>query len=83
MTTSRMLGISTRDWFKDSDTPRWSSKRHVLAEYVTHYNHSQPHQAVDLSPPRPPATVIDLNEQRRIRRKPILSRLINEYEHAA
>jgi len=57
--------------------------RHVLAEYVKHYNESRPHRALNLSPPRPPATVIDLDEQRRIRRKPILGGLINEYEHAA
>jgi transposase InsO family protein len=57
--------------------------RHVLAEYVTHYNESRPHRALNLSPPRPPATVIDLDEQRRIRRRPILGGLINEYERAA
>jgi putative transposase len=54
--------------------------RHVLAEHVTHHNHNRPHRSLDLSPPRPPATVIDLDEQRRIRRKPILGGLINEYE---
>ena len=57
--------------------------RHVLAEYVKHYNHSRPHRALSLSPPRPPATVIDLGEQRRVRRKPILGGLTNEYERAA
>jgi transposase InsO family protein len=57
--------------------------RHVLAEYVKHYNESRPHRALNLSPPHPPATVIDLAEQRRIRRKPILGGLINEYERAA
>jgi putative transposase len=57
--------------------------RHVLAEYVRHYNERRPHRALDLSPPRPPATVIDLAEQRRIRRRPILGGLINEYERAA
>ncbi|WP_426504431.1 integrase core domain-containing protein [Dactylosporangium sp. McL0621] len=36
--------------------------RHVLAEYVRHYNESRPHRALNLTPPRPPATVIDLNE---------------------
>jgi transposase InsO family protein len=56
---------------------------HVLAEYVRLYNESRPHRALNLSPPRPPATVIDLDEQRRIRRKPILNGLINEYERAA
>ena len=57
--------------------------RHVLTEYVKHYNHSRPHRTLDLSPPHPPATVVDLDEQRRIRRKPILGGLINEYERAA
>jgi transposase InsO family protein len=57
--------------------------RHVLTEYVQHYNHRRPHRALDLSPPRPPATVVDLDEQRRIRRRPILGGLINEYERAA
>lgn len=27
--------------------------RHVLAEYVEHYNHSRPHRALSLLPPRP------------------------------
>jgi putative transposase len=40
--------------------------RHVLAEYVRHYNESRPHRALSLSPPRLPATVIDLAEHRRI-----------------
>ncbi|WUF76340.1 integrase core domain-containing protein [Micromonospora zamorensis] len=57
--------------------------RHVLAEYVKHYNHRRPHRVLDLSPPRPPAAVIDLDQQRRIRRRPILGGLINEYERAA
>jgi transposase InsO family protein len=43
--------------------------RHVLAEYVQHYNQGRPHRALNLSAPRPPATVIDLVEQRRIRPK--------------
>jgi hypothetical protein len=39
---------------------------------------------VNLSlPPRPSATIIDPDVQRRIRRKPILGGLINEYELAA
>jgi hypothetical protein len=57
--------------------------RRVLAEYVRHYNESRPHRALDLSPPRPPTAVVDLDEQRRIRRRPILNGLINEYERAA
>jgi len=57
--------------------------RHVLAQYIKHYNESRPHRALNLSPPLPPATVVDLAEQRRIRRKPILGGLINENERAA
>ena len=56
--------------------------RHVLTEYVKHYNECRPHRALDLSPPNPPPPVIDA-EQRRIRRRPILGGLINEYERAA
>ena len=55
----------------------------VLIEYVRHYNHARPHRSLGLQPPRPPAAVIDLAEQRRIHRKPILGGLINEYERAA
>jgi transposase InsO family protein len=36
--------------------------RHVLTKYVQHYNQRRPHRALDLSPPRPPAPVIDLAE---------------------
>jgi hypothetical protein len=43
--------------------------RHVLTKYVQHYNQRRPHQALNLSPPHPPAPVIDLAEQRRIRPK--------------
>ena len=57
--------------------------RRVLTTYVRHYNHARPHRALGLQPPRPPAAVIDLAEQRRIRRKPILGGLINDYERAA
>jgi putative transposase len=57
--------------------------RRVLTEYIGHYNHARPHRSLGLQPPRPPADTIDLAEHRRIRRKPILGGLINEYERAA
>jgi putative transposase len=57
--------------------------RRVLPEYVRHYNEHRPHRSLDLAPPRPPAEIIDLVAQRRIRRKPVLGGLINEYERAA
>lgn len=43
--------------------------RRVLIEYVRHYNNARPHRSLGLQPPRPPADIIDLAEQRRIRRK--------------
>jgi putative transposase len=57
--------------------------RRALAGYVRHYNEHRPHRGLDLTPPRPPAEIIDLAEQRRIRRVPVLGGLINEYEQAA
>jgi len=50
--------------------------RRVLAEYVRHYNEHRPHRGLDLAPPRRlPAEIINLAEQRRIRRKPVLGPL--------
>jgi putative transposase len=59
--------------------------RRVLAEYVIHYNAHRPHQSLrQRSPdtdPAIPVPIIDLTG-RRIRRRPILGGLINEYEAA-
>ncbi|MGW9032724.1 integrase core domain-containing protein, partial [Streptomyces sp. NPDC055722] len=59
----------------------------VLTEYIRHYNQHRPHQArQQLSPdstqPPAPATATDL-QAHRIRRRPVLGGLINEYRHAA
>jgi putative transposase len=61
--------------------------RAVRAEYQEHYNTARPHQGIaqripdgDPDPPEGPAA--DLNS-RRIRRKPVLNGLINEYLRAA
>ena len=56
--------------------------RTVLARYSTHYNGRRPHRALQLLPPRPDHPAPDL-AHRRIRRRPILGGLINEYERAA
>jgi transposase InsO family protein len=61
------------------------SQRHlrmVLAEYVRHYNSRRPHRARDLRPPQPTHPAADLSHQR-IKRRPVLGGLINEYERAA
>ena len=62
--------------------------RAVLTEYQAHYNTGRPHQSIaqrvpddDRAPPR--ATVTTEVDAQQIRRKPVLSGLINEYMHAA
>jgi transposase InsO family protein len=59
--------------------------RRVLAEYTIHYNAHRPHQSLDQrhpdAEPAIPAPIIDLTG-RRIKRRPILGGLINEYEAA-
>ncbi|WP_461119626.1 integrase core domain-containing protein [Saccharothrix stipae] len=56
--------------------------RSVLDRYVTHYNHRRPHQARQLTPPRPDHPTAEPNRTS-IRRRPVLGRLINEYEPTA
>ena len=54
----------------------------VLAEYARHYNGRRPHRGRQLRPPRPDHPIADL-AQERIKRRPVLGGLINEYERAA
>ena len=61
--------------------------RSVLAEYQAHYNNARPHQGIAQRIPAGErdahrATLTDIDAGR-IRRKPVLGGLINEYEHAA
>ena len=56
--------------------------RLVLAEYEAHYNGRRPHRSRQLRPPRPDHPVADLS-QKRIKRRPVLGGLTNEYERAA
>jgi putative transposase len=56
--------------------------RLVLAEYEAHYNGRRPHRSRQLHPPRPDFPVADLS-QKRIKRRPVLGGLLNEYERAA
>ena len=56
--------------------------RSVLARYAVHYNAMRPHRALKLRPPRADALVPE-PIRGRIRRRPILGGLINEYEAAA
>jgi len=54
----------------------------ILAQYAAHYNGRRPHRSQQLRPPRPGHPVADLSQQR-IKRRPVLGGLINEYERAA
>ncbi|PZF99691.1 integrase core domain-containing protein [Micromonospora deserti] len=54
----------------------------VLAGYTAHYNSHRPHRSLGQQPPNPPPGVTDLTAAR-IRRRPILGGLINEYSQAA
>ena len=56
--------------------------RRVLARYAAHYNTARPHRALQLRPPRPTSPVPEPVHDR-IRRRPILGGLLNEYEAAA
>jgi putative transposase len=61
--------------------------RAVLAEYQVHYNTARPHQGIAQRVPDGEhdgshITVTDLDRER-IRRKPVLGGLINEYVRAA
>src|SRR5260221_6668585 len=56
--------------------------RTILAQYEAHYNGRRPHRSCQLHPPRSDHPVADLSKER-IKRRPVLGGLINEYERAA
>jgi hypothetical protein len=56
--------------------------RAILTEYQAHYNRRRRHRSRQLHPPRPDHPVADLG-QHRIKHRPVLGGLINEYERAA
>src|SRR5689334_12265739 len=55
---------------------------YVLAQYSRHYNRQRPHRALQLRLPRPTSPVPE-PVHGRIRSRPILGGLLNEYEAAA
>jgi putative transposase len=61
------------------------SERHlrpVLAGYAAHDNRRRPHRSRQLRPSRPGESVAGLSHER-IKRRPVLGGLINEYQRAA
>jgi putative transposase len=53
----------------------------VLNEYTAHYNGHRPHRSLNQRPPNRPVDVVTTTA--RVRRRPILGGLINEYSQAA
>ena len=66
----------------DADLRRATPAQSILAEYEAHYNGRRPHRSRQLRPPRPDHPAADLSRER-IKRRPVLGGLINEYERAA
>src|SRR6266496_1918816 len=58
------------------------AERFVLTGYARHYNGQRPHRGRQLHPPRANHPTADLS-QKRIKRRPVLGGLINEYRRAA
>ena len=56
--------------------------RTILAQYEARCNGRRPHRSRQLRPPRPGHPAADLSQDR-IRRRPVLGGLINDYERAA
>jgi hypothetical protein len=56
--------------------------RSVMTEYARHYNGRRPHRALQLQPPRPDHPMVDLSQER-VKRRPVLGGLLNEYERSA
>ena len=56
--------------------------RTILAQYERHYNGRRSHRGRLLRPPLPDRPPADLSQER-IKRRPVLGGLINEYERAA
>jgi putative transposase len=56
--------------------------RVVMAEYEAHYNRRRPRRSRELRPPRPDHPIADLSRER-IKRRPVLGGVLNEYERAA
>jgi transposase InsO family protein len=56
--------------------------RRTLDRYARHYNGRRPHRALQLQPPRSDRPAADLTHER-IKHRPVLGGLINDYEGAA
>jgi putative transposase len=85
--THRLVGTLRRELLDRVLILGEAHLRAVLAEYQVRYNTARPHQGIaqrvpdhELDVPLVTATDLDIE---RIRRKPVLNGLVNEYTHAA
>jgi putative transposase len=86
-TCDRLLGTLRRELLDRMRILSDAHLRAVLIDYQARYNTARPHQGIAQRVPgheweAPGATAVNLDVQR-IRRKPVLSGLINEYSPAA
>ena len=86
-TCERLIGTLRRELLDRMLILGEAHLRAILTEYQEHYNTARPHQGIDQRTPDRdpdafPSTTADL-DSRRIRRKPVLNGLINEYQRAA
>ena len=86
-TCERLVGTMRRELLDRILILGEAHLRAVLTDYQVHYNTARPHQGIAQRVPgserdAPRVTTTDLDAQR-IRRKPVLSGLINEYTRAA
>jgi putative transposase len=83
----RLVGTLRRELLDRSLILAQAHLRAALAEYQEHYNAARPHQGIAQRTPHtahhPPRVITGNFRTRQIRRKPVLSGLINEYERAA
>ena len=83
----RLVGTLRRELLDRSLILGEAQLRAVLAEYQEHYNTARPHQGIAQRVPdsqhHPPRVTVAELDARQIRRKPVLSGLINEYMRAA
>ena len=86
-TCERLIGTLRRELLDRVLILSEQHLRGILTEYQAHYNAARPHQGIaqrvpDTGCTAPPSAMTD-SDIERIRRKPVLSGLINEYMHAA
>jgi putative transposase len=85
-TCERLIGTLRRELLDRTLILSQAHLRDVLAEYQEHHNTARPHQGIGQRVPDPgPAPSVTAADPGtwQIRRKPVLSSLINEYEQAA